>query len=138
MRARPPCSADGTILFANEALAGLVRMPLGSLVGRNLVPLVAPADHALLAEFLAARGGIGEAALVLSATADPDDGVPVRVYAREVRTSTGEPTLCLLVVDQTERLEAERRGRPPSSPSWPGRRATAACSWPSSPRNSPA
>jgi PAS domain S-box-containing protein len=98
---------DGTILFANEALANLVRMPLSSLMGHNLTALVADADSARLAELLAARGEIGEAAIALTPTQHIDDEVPVWVYAREVRTHTGEPTLCLLIVDQTQRLEAE-------------------------------
>jgi PAS domain S-box-containing protein len=98
---------DGTILFANQALANLVRMPLGSLVGHNLTALVADADSARLADLLAARGEIGEAAVTLTRAQHLDDEVPVWLYAREVRTHTGEPTLCLLVVDQSQRLEAE-------------------------------
>ncbi len=99
---------DGTILFANQALANLVRMPLGSLMGHNLTALVADADRALIADLLAARGEIGEAAISLTPAQHTGTDVPVWVYAREVRTHTGEPTLCLLVVDQTQRLEAEQ------------------------------
>jgi diguanylate cyclase (GGDEF)-like protein/PAS domain S-box-containing protein len=97
-------SAEGIVLYANQALAELVESSCPRIVGQPVLELVTPLSRSKLAHVLTAesRGGSVEATLVTSSGTT----VPVLMGASQLSID-GETVTCLTVTDLTAERLAE-------------------------------
>ena len=100
---------DGTILYANEALARMVGVPLEGLIGSNLTSHVVADDRAVLAGVLAGTDTTVEAELQVGT--QPSSAVDVSVSAREIEISDGTHVMCLILTERTQQRQAEAARR---------------------------
>ncbi len=96
---------DGTVLYANRFLAELLGAPLESIIGSSLRRFVAPGDQpAFDALLVQARQRPTKGELSL----ERQDGLTVTVQvAFSILEAQGVRALCVVVIDLTERKQAE-------------------------------
>ena len=95
----------GVVLYCNACFAGLVKVPLSSLAGSSMQPLLDPASQCLFQALL--EDGEGQAEVELRAS----DGTRVPSYLSLTRLpliEDEEPVLCLVVTDLTEQKRNEQ------------------------------
>ncbi|HXU31901.1 MAG TPA: ATP-binding protein [Thermoanaerobaculia bacterium] len=99
-------TSDGTIFFANQRLAELLGVPIGSLIGTPFRGYVAPGDRAVLADALdqALHGNVHREVAIQRG----DEAFPAALAVSPLLVH--ESVLCLLVTDLTmqKRQEHER------------------------------
>jgi len=98
-------SSDGTVLYANPALARLMDSSDQLIVGHPLSSLVTPASWPLLSAAIANAvfGSSVESLLVTSA----GDTIPVRISSSATLQVNGEEQLCIIVTDLSRERQAE-------------------------------
>jgi len=98
-------SAEGIVLYANQALANLVASSCQQIMGQPIGDLFSPAIGKRLATVVCAAspGGSFEAALITSA----GEAVPVLVGSSLSLTIDGESLTCITVTDLTSERQAK-------------------------------
>jgi diguanylate cyclase (GGDEF)-like protein/PAS domain S-box-containing protein len=97
-------SADGIVLFANQALADLLASSCSQIVGQPALDLVAPASRARLREVIGPVGA-GRSIDAMLLTVDGET-MPVRVGSSSLMVD-GEFVTCITVTDLTSERQAE-------------------------------
>lgn len=100
---------DGTVLYANTALARLLAVPLQQLTGSNILDHAPGLERPLMASVLASQDPTEGVDLRLGRSGST--AVDVTVSAREVSVADGTHTLCLIVSDRTQHRQAEAAER---------------------------
>ncbi|MBV9485878.1 MAG: sensor domain-containing diguanylate cyclase, partial [Frankiaceae bacterium] len=96
-------TADGTIVFANQTFADMLGHEVSELLACNLMDFAHSADRDLLERLLTSRSEFASTEIQLGAEPGP-------VLLLSVRSVGDFPDslLCVVAVDQTERIRAER------------------------------
>ncbi|HEV7204239.1 MAG TPA: histidine kinase [Jatrophihabitans sp.] len=100
---------DGTVLYANKALAGLLAQPLHQVIGSNILEQVPRAERKTLAAIL--RSSDQVAAVELRLGRRGSTAVDVTLSAREIAIADGTHTRCLIISDRTRHRQAEAAER---------------------------
>jgi two-component system, chemotaxis family, CheB/CheR fusion protein len=99
-------TAEGLVLYCNACFAGMLRMPLESIIGSHVGRFVGETSRDFFAALLRQEGqGQGEVTL------ETGDGSPLPVYVAFSELpldEPGEPVLCMVVTDLTEQKRSER------------------------------
>src|SRR6185295_9071047 len=97
-------TSDGTVFYANQRLAELLSVPLGSLIGTRFSDYVADADRGVLAAALdqALTGDVQCEVAIRRG----EGGFPAGITASPLLEQ--ESILCLLVTDLTQQKRQER------------------------------
>ena len=93
---------SGAVLYANDRLAAMLRIPLERLTGCSLIQYVVPADRDAFQALLAAEDGRLESAFV----AEDGTVIPVFLAAGQLPLAV-ERAVCLVVTDLTLRKQSE-------------------------------
>ncbi len=99
-------SADGIVLYANQALADLLATSCQQIVGQPVLDLVTPLSRAHLVDVL----GPDSPSASVEATLQPGDGaetVPVLIGASTLLNLNDESVTCITVTDLTSERRAE-------------------------------
>ncbi len=99
-------SADGIVLYANQALAELMGTECEQIVGQPVLALVTPPSRDRLAELLQSAGPSGSAEATLH-TGSGTTIVPVRITSSTLHNLNGESVTCVTVTDLTSDRLAE-------------------------------
>ena len=99
-------SADGIVLYANQALADLMGTECHQIVGQPVLDLVTPPSRKGLAEVLQSAGPSGSAVATLH-TGSGTVVVPVRISSSTLHNLNGESVTCVTVTDLTNERLAE-------------------------------
>ncbi len=96
---------DGTILYANQAFSRLVKKSLKSVIGTSVHALVAETDRS---RFVSSLQQLGErnVEMEISLGTHVEGVVPVRV-SLTLLPLAGDPQVCMVVTDLSERKAAE-------------------------------
>jgi diguanylate cyclase (GGDEF)-like protein/PAS domain S-box-containing protein len=97
-------SADGIVLYANQALANLVQSTCHQIVGRPVLELVSPASRSRLAHVIGPTSAGG--AIDVNLMTSIGSTVPVLIGSSPSLSSGGETLTCITVTDVTSEHRA--------------------------------